>query len=395
MFLKSIIFVLLTLSTVSINFAQGIQFAEGSWEDIVKLSKAENKPIFVDAYTTWCGPCKWMAKNTFTDEEVGSFFSSKFIAYKMDMEKGEGPAFAKVNNVRAYPTLLYFDSEGGLIHKVVGAKDAKGLIEVSNVALDPEKRMSAFVAKYNSGVRDQAFMEEYLTMLLNMYEDISAPFKVYWDQLKEDEKFSESAFNIMVNANNNFNSFEGPQFEFFMNHLEDYKKSIDPATVDQVYNNSYRNNIYRLARMKDEKTQKAALKVLKSYFTDKQKECKLYLDYVLCSMGQKEDPAKFRKAQEKYMKICDDWQILNGEAWDVFENEEDIKRINAALDWVTRSIEIEENYYNTDTKAALLYSAKQYEEAKKFALLAIEHGNKVGMDVSSTEELLENIKKEL
>ena len=95
------------------------------------------------------------------------------------------------------------------------------------------------------------------------------------------------------------------------------------------------------------------------------------------------------------MKICDDWQMLNGEAWDVFENEEDIKRINAALDWVTRSIEIEENYYNTDTKAALLYSAKQYEEAKKFALLAIDHGNKVGMDVSSTEELLENIKKKL
>lgn len=95
------------------------------------------------------------------------------------------------------------------------------------------------------------------------------------------------------------------------------------------------------------------------------------------------------------MKICDDWEMLNGEAWKVFENEEDIKRINKAIEWVNKSIEIEENFYNTDTKAALLYSAKRYEEAEKFALIAIELGKKANMDTSITNELLENIKKKL
>ena len=51
--------------------AQGIVFEKGQWADILKKAADQNKPIFVDAYTTWCGPCKWMAKNTFTDEKVG------------------------------------------------------------------------------------------------------------------------------------------------------------------------------------------------------------------------------------------------------------------------------------------------------------------------------------
>ena len=88
--------------------AQGIAFENGNWKDIIRKATKANKPIFVDAYATWCGPCKWMAKNTFTDEKVGSFYTDNYIAYKMDMEKGEGPAFAKRNEVEAYPTLLFF-----------------------------------------------------------------------------------------------------------------------------------------------------------------------------------------------------------------------------------------------------------------------------------------------
>src|SRR5688500_13575445 len=81
--------------------AQGIQFDQGSWADIKAKAKAEKKPIFVDAYTTWCGPCKKMAKEVFTQEAIGSYFNSTFINYQMDMEKGEGIEFAKQWEVNA------------------------------------------------------------------------------------------------------------------------------------------------------------------------------------------------------------------------------------------------------------------------------------------------------
>ena len=53
--------------------AQGINFFEGSFQEVKAEAKKQNKIIFIDCYTSWCGPCKWMAKNVFTDKKVGDF----------------------------------------------------------------------------------------------------------------------------------------------------------------------------------------------------------------------------------------------------------------------------------------------------------------------------------
>ena len=73
-------FLLLTSMTA---FAQdgGIQFAEGSWEEVLRQAAEQNKLIFVDVYTDWCGPCKMMSRNVFPASEVGAFFNEHFINY--------------------------------------------------------------------------------------------------------------------------------------------------------------------------------------------------------------------------------------------------------------------------------------------------------------------------
>lgn len=127
-FIFSLSFCLLAMSSL---FAQGIQFESGSWADVKAKAKAQNKPIFVDAYAVWCGPCKWMSANSFTDASVGELYNSGFINYKFDMEKGEGPAFAQQQSIRAYPTLLFFSPDGELLKKAEGARDAEGLISLA------------------------------------------------------------------------------------------------------------------------------------------------------------------------------------------------------------------------------------------------------------------------
>src|SRR6266498_2485321 len=82
-----------------------ITFEQGTWNDIKAKAKAENKIIFVDANTSWCGPCKWMAKNTFTNDTVAQFYNSTFINAMIDMEKGEGIEIAKLYEVNVYPSL--------------------------------------------------------------------------------------------------------------------------------------------------------------------------------------------------------------------------------------------------------------------------------------------------
>ena len=100
---------------------RSIEFREGNWEQMLKMAKKEKKMIFVDCYTSWCGPCKMLAKNIFTQDSVADFYNANFICFQIDMEKGEGPELARKYGVAAFPTLLYVDKDGMLKHCVVPA----------------------------------------------------------------------------------------------------------------------------------------------------------------------------------------------------------------------------------------------------------------------------------
>ena len=79
------------LFCASASFAGGIDFLHNkNWKEILAQAKKENKLIFLDAYTSWCGPCKHMQSEVFTDMAVGYYFNKNFINVKMDMEEGEG-----------------------------------------------------------------------------------------------------------------------------------------------------------------------------------------------------------------------------------------------------------------------------------------------------------------
>ena len=97
--------------------------------DVLKKAAKENKLAFVDCYTTWCGPCKLLAKNTFPDKELGAYFNQKFVSIQIDMEKGEGPDLQKKYDVSAYPTLLILDKDGNMLHKLMGYRDAQTLLK--------------------------------------------------------------------------------------------------------------------------------------------------------------------------------------------------------------------------------------------------------------------------
>ncbi len=117
-----------------------IEFSKGSFAEIKSKAAEEKKIIFVDAYAVWCGPCRWMEANVFTKDEVGSFYNEHFINYKFDMEKGEGRAFAKKYAVRNYPTYLFLDAEGNVIHRAIGSRSAEEFIKLGKTALEKSRK---------------------------------------------------------------------------------------------------------------------------------------------------------------------------------------------------------------------------------------------------------------
>lgn len=128
--MKNITLFVLILATLVMAFGfsynnrdyknSGIVFFEGTWEEALQKAKAEKKLIFLDAYASWCGPCKMMKRRTFSDPKVGEQFNKYFISVAIDMEQGEGPELARKFQVDSYPTLIFLQPDGKLITKAIG-----------------------------------------------------------------------------------------------------------------------------------------------------------------------------------------------------------------------------------------------------------------------------------
>ena len=95
-------------------------FVEGTVEDVLNKAEKENKLVFVDVYTDWCGPCKLLDKTTFTDQKVMEALSNKVISFKINAEKGEGIALARKYKVMGYPCFLLLNGKGELVNRSFG-----------------------------------------------------------------------------------------------------------------------------------------------------------------------------------------------------------------------------------------------------------------------------------
>ena len=167
--MKNILLILSFLSIHLLVFGQekkGIEFFDGTWEEALALAKKDHKIIFVDAYASWCGPCKRMAKNVFTDEEVGKVYNRHFINVKMDMEKGKGPEFAQKYGVSSYPTLFFIDEEAQVVNQVKGARNIEQFIALAKATLNSYSKSTDYAEEYEEGNRDPEFLRAYAYALL-------------------------------------------------------------------------------------------------------------------------------------------------------------------------------------------------------------------------------------
>ncbi len=162
---KVFVVALLALFLTSQANAQGINFFTGTWPEAMEKAKAEQKLIFVDAYASWCGPCKRMSANIFPDPQVGDYFNANFINVKYDMEKPENSAFASKYPVSAYPTLMILDSEGKVVHKHVGGMNAEGLIAFGQKGSGKTDTSKDFEKEYAAGNRDPQLVLDYIRAL--------------------------------------------------------------------------------------------------------------------------------------------------------------------------------------------------------------------------------------
>ena len=201
------LFILVTV--MAFPLAAQINFREGGFSKALEAAKAENKLVFMDCYTSWCGPCKLMASKEFVQEKAGNYFNPRFVSVKIDMEKGEGVELRKKYDVNAYPTLLVLNALGELLCRHAGYLSVDELIDFAENGVKGG-RLTDMHKRYAAGERSLEFIRDYLSLLDDAA--MSGPVRTVADDFLKDK--AEAVF-ADTNVYRMFRTYATPDYAVF------------------------------------------------------------------------------------------------------------------------------------------------------------------------------------
>ncbi|MCH2044045.1 MAG: thioredoxin family protein [Saprospiraceae bacterium] len=111
---------LILFTVISSQAQESLRFVYAEWEDILQYAQQEKRLIFVDGQTNWCRSCRWMEREVFTDSAVVDYYDNQFVNVHWDMENDLGQKWFKEFGIEKYPSLLFMDYQGNLVHKKEG-----------------------------------------------------------------------------------------------------------------------------------------------------------------------------------------------------------------------------------------------------------------------------------
>ncbi|WP_455497691.1 thioredoxin family protein [Coprobacter sp.] len=210
---------------------EGIIFRNLTFDQALKNAKSENKIIFIDCYTVWCGPCKHMANVVFKDQALAEYFNKNFINLKFDMEKGEGITLRKRFGVDVFPTFIFVNGDGEIIHRIVGGSDAPEFLEKAKEGTGT-KGLVKMQERYKKGDRDTQFVIDYIGVLGDAYltDEAEAVSREFIEGKETEMLDKESYFNIFINYIDDPNS---NVFQYVLAHKGDFVKKYGKQQVEQ------------------------------------------------------------------------------------------------------------------------------------------------------------------
>jgi len=168
--MKRIVVIFCLLLSFGASAQEGIHFDHLSWSELKAKAIKENKLIFVDFYTQWCGPCLAMAQDVFVLGSVGNYFNITFINAKIDAENGEGIDLAKRYGVKSYPTFAFIDPKTEqAVHLSGSRQDKETFLFTAQSALDPQKRSTYLEEQKKLGNSNPEFLLDYASYAASRY----------------------------------------------------------------------------------------------------------------------------------------------------------------------------------------------------------------------------------
>jgi len=400
--MKKLFLLTLLLPLLAIGQEKGVRFEHGStWEKVKAKARQENKHIFVDCFTTWCGPCIRMAENVFPQEKVGDFFNANFVNLKLQMDetnkdseevrswRGEAKRFAEDYSVQAYPTFLIFSPEGKLVHRIVGGGEADEFIALAKKGLAPETQYVTLVERFEAEPNDVQIANKMAKAAAEAYDQEMEEKAVsrYIELAGEEDLLTKENIGLLVQILRRAKSSSSPAYQVLKNNPEKANELLASEPENRMNEDANDFLVEVLLRelvypnVNPEENLPVNFDSLQTVIEKAHPEVRMDLAMAQLKVryhAYKKNWPAFRDAVNAYIRVgiragkaVSDTK-LNSFAWDIFENCDDPSCIQAALEWSGKSLEGRELSSFIDTYANLLYKSGDRENAIKWQEKAVE-----------------------
>ncbi|MBL4586064.1 MAG: thioredoxin family protein [Flavobacteriales bacterium] len=364
------------------------KFFEGTYKEAFAEAQKQNKYLFIDCYTDWCGWCKVADKKTFPAQVVADVLNQNFISVQVDMERGTGVALGMKYRVMGYPAYLMFTPDGNLAHSMSGYMEnpADFATEVKK-ALDESNR-SAYPSKLTNAVSFPKFYEASFTNKDSEQKRKNPKKEEVTAWLKNQKDLtSEAAWSVIYKF-----PLDEEFTQKFLDTRADYAELYGQGEVDGKVSGLAQQKLRTAMKSKDEADLKLALDFVDAYTEGDKESNKLYYRLKFCE--GKEDWKEYVNCAQGLIDLhglTANLGSVNGYGWTLYLNTDDKELLNTAINWMDEVVKADPNYAFLDTYAALLYKNGRYKEANDWATKAINTGKQNGENVEETEALRNKI----
>lgn len=413
-----------TIKAEIVDVNDGVKFEDMvSWESVKMKALEEDKYIFVDCYTTWCGPCKMMDRDVYSNKIVGDSVSKKFISIKLQMDTSKNDEdrikqsyplskeFREKYRVQAFPTYLFFTPKGVLVHEATGYRTVKDFLDLLDIASNPKKQYYNLLALYKQGNKDIPLDE--LAILVKesgqkeLARQIAIDYKQVLDKMVDSIAFRKNNllflghFPFLISSVDRY-------FNFLLKHQNETDSILDLSqfslrfvkniiTREELQDKIYKNGVLYDKTPNWRKIERNIKRKYGEYYSNL-----IIPGYKLSFYSSTKNWSKYSKLFSLSIKdelrshnISFDKKIenivkLNGAAWMIFKKSNKRNVLKSALKWSTLSIELNDKIKDSvvitniyDTKASILYKLNKKKQAiatEEMAILLEEleqkkHGN--------------------
>ena len=211
-----------------------INFLDLSLKEALDKAAAENKLVFLDAYTDWCGPCKLMNQTVLREEKVCDYVNKNFVSIKMNAEKGEGPEAVRKYMISAYPTYMLIEPDGSLRHKFTGGtKTGEEFVGKLSEGMLDDVAVGLLESKYKAGNCSKDLVLKYINALMNVGNFIKANevASTWFGSLPDNEKTGKDYWFIYESPALTFDGSDN--FKYILDHKKQFYKNVGNESVDK------------------------------------------------------------------------------------------------------------------------------------------------------------------